>query len=1182
MKYFEKPSQQTANSASCRLSNVKGLLLLVKAVVINGGQGKYYDKHCNWITIELVTGLLNLIEATITDMHQAKNAIEARMMLSLGGDINRRNRKALTPICTAILKGRSDVVDVLLKNGASGTEHLPSQGGTLVAVATKLKDLDVIMTLMRYNVAAKVIDEESPLHHVHMTDDPEFVKRLIQSGCDVNAFTKSLATPLHHPSIDIIGADIFAVLIRFGALVNRRDFADGNTPLHVPRRREISAILLDHGADINAQNAEGNTPLHVAAHLNAEYVVSILLEHGANANAMNDDSNTPLFAVCNCNSPVFFDLDLKITRKLVEYGARLDARNCRGQTALHIALIQDKTAICMFLLSIGRELSKAVDVDGNRPIHFIHTKRLFEVNNVGYLDLEATNNIGASPLCGLIQHRIQMKTKLADILDTMQLMLNHLPSLAYTPDKLGNTALHYAALYCVVQPLVIAFDKPDLSFEAFRILVDHGADINARNVYGQTPLHLCRSDESINACLKLGAKPDIADNLGRTFVHFLVQARFRHRSKPGVYYPSNILQYLSISSSAIGNQDIWQRTPLHYIQFVNYNDFSLAIVQIASKSENKDFDINARDRFGRTALHYAGFIGSESLFKKLVESGADREIEDADGLTPYQLAVNVQANKSLPSLQVLVPFKTFNLLKYLVDNEDLMGRLYFIHSQSHDIFRLMSQASRLSVCCENCQHIFLYNSMFRERINNPLSHIHKLESNNSCVYHIRPERDATKYISRLWSDLKYSFRQREITTLNIDDKIRSFMERLIVEIGRKDSRFEGKLSHVGSSFEGTRIYDADEYDFNIKLIQFSRLCVPLPSIEIGFFYLKLNPDIEHVDKLMNFGEFFSPDGFLLTTLLNLKFEMILKEVLHDSEFWRKEPHFQLLNMTAEEEYRFTPAKAYTTLELRSLTKLGPQATDYFFPMISVDIVPSINIHEWWPDEALSIIQKFDTAIIKDIMACGCSLVFAPSNTVYQEHEEEGYLNTSARASFSVSESHLIRNCPPVFKAAYMVGKWLVKYDAWRDTFLDHSSDFIFSSHALKTAVLICLTDAGGMHITNRIMVNDYDNLDFIELTKMVQKMLGLLLEFTLQDFIPTFFLPSFRQPVWKFEKSANYSHRLLQRFGIDYKQLTRSNKNGETPEKLNKVKKGFALSHLIYWSVLNEGSDIHVNFPNIL
>ena len=396
------------------------------------------------------------------------------------------------------------------------------------------------------------------------------------------------------------------------------------------------------------------------------------------------------------------------------------------------------------------------------------------------------------------------------------------------------------------------------------------------------------------------------------------------------------------------------------------------------------------------------------------------------------------------------------------------------------------------------------------------------------------------------------------------------MKRLTEAIGKKDSRFTGELRQMGSSLEGTRIGDPDEYDFAIILTKFSNtLRKPIPSNLIGFYSLKMDSDretrktfetdehrCEHNDHPYDFREFFE-DEFLHTTLVQQKFETLIAQVLLDSEFWSNELYLELSVKSSKiwEARQAAHHSVCLTLTLQVSRKIGDENGDYFFSDISVDIVPSLQIKGWLPDEAVFPFSD-DDATDNLLSGSGCILVFSQPNRVY---EGIRYSRTSARVSYAIAESRLIKSCPPVVKAAYMIGKVLQKY----------TTESMFSSYVLKTAVLLSVAE---VFTSCKDLNQAPSNVDPKVLTDWIRRILSHLFAFALHDDVPTFFMPTFLLPVWKFESYVQFTKLSLQRRDLDYL---------DCGAEFGDIGRGVALIHLLYWSVLEDGADIVVKLPDI-
>jgi ankyrin repeat protein len=121
-------------------------------------------------------------------------------------------------------------------------------------------------------------------------------------------------------------------------------------------------LLLEHGADVEATEAEGNTVLHAAARLNI-LPVEYLLAAGASCHERNNKGATPLMLGSH---------SAMITRHLLAAGADVHAQDNNGCTALcHAAEAKYNGAeVLQFLALHGGDIDiHKSDLFGRTPLH---------------------------------------------------------------------------------------------------------------------------------------------------------------------------------------------------------------------------------------------------------------------------------------------------------------------------------------------------------------------------------------------------------------------------------------------------------------------------------------------------------------------------------------------------------------------------------------------------------------------------------------------------------------------------------------------------------------------------------------------------------------------------------------------------------------------------------------------
>jgi len=195
----------------------------------------------------------------------------------------------------------------------------------------------------------------------------KIIQSLLQFGAEVDAQDNDQLTPLQLASRygNVEGAQL---LLEHRANVHVRN--KGQTPLHQALESglqfwgyylELTQVLLDYGADVNAQNDDGSTPLHLACCQGFLEVAELLLKFGADIRKLDNDGLTPL----HCASQ--YD-HADVVRLLLMRDAGVCARDGTRSTPLHLASHKGSLAAVQLLLENGAD-AHARDEEGGTPLH---------------------------------------------------------------------------------------------------------------------------------------------------------------------------------------------------------------------------------------------------------------------------------------------------------------------------------------------------------------------------------------------------------------------------------------------------------------------------------------------------------------------------------------------------------------------------------------------------------------------------------------------------------------------------------------------------------------------------------------------------------------------------------------------------------------------------------------------
>lgn len=403
---------------------------------------------------------------------------DVEVLMRAGAFINNRDGQGFTPLLNALTEGCESLAEEFIRNGADIHVETPT-GDNALQVACQRCMPNAAQDLLKKGIR---VDHKDQLGRTALDSAAQHGCVQIASSLLNNPFTNvdevdnSGQTALFTAVAGTAPASLVPMMIEKGADVNHQDLK-GQTPLMIMAQHGKNCrVLLQHGADVAKVDKAGNTALWYAASVGSAFAATSLLEGGSESviNKKGAQGKTPFAIACWNTHP-------EVLQVLAQHGADPNIPEDHGQSPLSLA-----TQFSMHLNPAAKPIStpQSVDTVDQWTARSQELLGVLKVLVAAKVNLNIYDFEGMTPLLNLLRfnkNQWGVPAQAQAFAQATQANANFLLQSGANPNMVSKPGY--------ISPL--AFCARNGYPSTASLLLQRGADRNARNAWGKTPAQLC-------------------------------------------------------------------------------------------------------------------------------------------------------------------------------------------------------------------------------------------------------------------------------------------------------------------------------------------------------------------------------------------------------------------------------------------------------------------------------------------------------------------------------------------------------------------------------------------------------------------------------------------------------------------------------------------------------------------